>query len=266
MLDLDSMLYMHEFLGPVRQLQKVADYDECVREIRAARASGQVFPNPQSGAATSLANASIYWRSRLSVAGQLLNFDSAEQRLKFAPGGESIVEAVIEAQGGMGANLGALRAKHWTDVDDYFKTAGAACSAEIAGTIVDALATPIVPPGGVASGAPASGDLSTSEGQRRYRLQRQIERRSWVSREAKRINATQHNGHVACEACDFTHADPAMMDAHHKDPLASGIRQTKVSDLLILCPTCHRRAHRTTDVLAPMTIVELRQWVETGRP
>lgn len=272
MLDLDGLLYMHEFLGPVRQLQKLNDYDACIGKIRAARAAGLIFPNPQSGSAASLANASIYWRSRLSVAGQLLSFDSAQQRLEFAPGGEEIVEAVIEAQGGTeGTNLRALRAKPWTSVDDYFAVAGAACSAEVTGAVIDALTQPAVAPalppaGGQPGSGPPPGSTSSAEGQRRYRLQRQIERRSWVSREAKRLNASQHNGKVTCEACDFGHADPAMMDAHHKDPLAGGIRQTGVGDLLILCPTCHRRAHRTANTLVPLTIAELRKWVEDGRP
>lgn len=271
MLDLDGELYMHEFLGPVRQLQKVDGYDACVASIRAARAAGSIFPNPQTGAATSLANASIYWRSRLSVAGLLLSFDSTQQRLRFALGGEEIVEAVIEAQGGMdGSSLTAVRAKTWTSVDEYFWVAGAACSAEVTGAVIDALTSPTIatppPPGGAQPPIPPSvGGTSLLEGKRRYRLQRQVERRSWVSREAKRLNAAQHSGMVTCEACDFGHPDPAMMDAHHKDPLAGGVRQTSVGDLLILCPTCHRRAHRTLNVLVPLTIAELRAWVVAGR-
>lgn len=273
MLDLDGTLYMHEFLGPVRKLQKLADYDACVAQVRAARASGTTFPNPQSGSAGTLANASIYWRSRLSVAGQLLHFDAARQRLVFAPGGESIVEAVLEAHGANETNgPAAIAARKWTTLEDYFAFAGASCTAEVTGAVIDALAAPAEPPPPVPSGAPPApappipGGNASAEGRRRYRLQSQIERRSWMSREAKRLNALQHGGNVTCEACGFGHQDTAMMDAHHERPLAGGVRDTRLEDLRILCPTCHRRAHRSEDRLQPYSIAHLQEWVTNGRP
>jgi hypothetical protein len=268
MLDLDGVLHMHEFLGPVRQLQKIADYDACVARIRAARAAGTTFPNPQTGSPGSLANASIYWRSRLSVAGKLLHFNAAQQRLEFAPGGEAIVEAVLEAQGS--SNLDAIRARPWSDVESYFAFAGAACSAEVTGAVIDALTAPPAPapdPAGPQGPIPPiPGGSSSAEGRRRYRLQSQIERRYWVSREAKRLNAAQHEGKVTCEACGFGHPDAAMMDAHHEQPLAGGVRDTRIDDLRILCPTCHRRAHRSADPLIPFSLADLQAWVADGKP
>ena len=272
MLDLDGMLYMHEFLGPVRQLQTLADYDACVTRIRAARTAGTTFPNPQSGSPGTLANASIYWRSRLSVAGQLLHFDATRQRLIFAPGGETIVEAVLEAQGANdGTGPAAIAARPWTTLEEYFAFAGDACSAEVTGAVIDALAAPQAPPAADPSGPagpipPTPGGNSSAEGRRRYRLQSQIERRSWMSREAKRLNALQHQGRVTCEACGFGHPDRAMMDAHHERPLAGGVRDTRVEDLRILCPTCHRRAHRSADRLEPYSIADLQAWVAQGKP
>lgn len=272
MLDLDGMLYMHEFLGPVRQLQKIANYDACVAGIRAARAAGTIFPNPQLGSAGTLANASIYWRSRLSVAGQLLQFDAAAQRLMFAPGAESIVEAVLEAQGANdGSGPAAIAARPWTTLEEYFAFAGEACSAEVTGAVIDALSAPQPAPPPNPTGPPAPippipGGSSSAEGRRRYRLQSQIERRSWMSREAKRLNALEHQGKVTCEACGFGHTDRAMMDAHHERPLAGGVRDTRVEDLRILCPTCHRRAHRSADRLEPYSITDLKAWVAQGKP
>jgi hypothetical protein len=272
MLDLDGMLYMHEFLGPVRQLQKIADYDSCVARISASRMAGTTFPNPQSGAAGTLANASIYWRSRLSVAGQLLRFDSRRRRLVFAPGGESIVEAVLEAHGANdGSGPAAIAARPWTTLEQYFDFAGDSCSAEVTGAVIDALSAPRPAPAPAPAGPagpvpPVPGGSASAEGRRRYRLQAQIERRSWMAREAKRLNAAQNQGKVTCEACTFGHPDGAMMDAHHERPLAGGVRDTRVEDLRILCPICHRRAHRSADRLEPFSIADLRDWVAQGRP
>lgn len=266
MLDLGGEMFIHEFLGPVRRLQKIADYDGCVAQIRSARLQGTVFPNPQGAG-----NPSIYWRSHLSVAGKLLEFDNATQRLRFAPGGAEIVEAVLEEHGGSDSStLSALRSKPYGSIDAYFSITGRPCSAEVTGAVIDALTPiPIVSPttAPAPTGSPAPNPaMSSAEGKKRYRMQLQTERRSWVSREAKRSNAAQHQGKVTCEACGFEHPDTAMLDAHHKDPISGGIRETRVEDLLILCPTCHRRAHRSTDRFQPFTLAELQAWVQQGRP
>jgi predicted HNH restriction endonuclease len=46
-----------------------------------------------------------------------------------------------------------------------------------------------------------------------------------------------------------------MFDAHHLQPLAAGIRESRVDDLVVLCPTCHRWAHvKAEDKLSPITV------------
>ncbi|TYC78783.1 hypothetical protein [Novosphingobium sp. BW1] len=102
------------------------------------------------------------------------------------------------------------------------------------------------------------------EGNRVWRLQRDIERDEKVSRDAKVLSAARH-GKPTCEACGFAHDDFAMLDAHHPNPLASGVRKTLPNHLVILCPTCHRRAH-CNDRLMPFTLPELREWFARGRP
>jgi 5-methylcytosine-specific restriction protein A len=105
---------------------------------------------------------------------------------------------------------------------------------------------------------------SAEEGKSVWKLQRKIERDSAVAKAAKRLNRERH-GSFTCEACGFAHADGAMFDAHHPTPLAVGKRTTFPEHLQILCPTCHRRAHRKSP-LDPYQLDELRAWVAAARP
>jgi 5-methylcytosine-specific restriction enzyme A len=102
------------------------------------------------------------------------------------------------------------------------------------------------------------------EGERIWKLQLKVERDPATVREAKRLNFQRH-GSMTCEACGFAHSDGAMFDAHHPTPLAVGKRTTFPEHLQILCPTCHRRAHRKSR-LDPFQLHELRAWVASGRP
>lgn len=50
-----------------------------------------------------------------------------------------------------------------------------------------------------------------------------------------------------------------MFDSHHLDPLACGIRESRIDDFAVLCPTCHRWAHvHGVDRLQPLAVNELR--------
>jgi predicted HNH restriction endonuclease len=107
---------------------------------------------------------------------------------------------------------------------------------------------------------------ASPEGEITWRAQRGIERDSRLARAALAKNAGDHEGQYACEACDFRHFDRAMFDAHHPHPLLAGPRMTRVADLVVLCPICHRRAHRNRYRMQPFSLVELRAWNEAGRP
>ncbi len=102
------------------------------------------------------------------------------------------------------------------------------------------------------------------EGKRILKLQKSLERDPRLAKAAKQLNVAKH-GTPTCESCDFSHGDLAMFDAHHPTPLAVGHRHTLPEHLEILCPTCHRRAHRKS-LLDPYSISELREWVAAGRP
>ena len=60
------------------------------------------------------------------------------------------------------------------------------------------------------------------------------------------------NGAYRCEECGYepamdakvrTGAERGMLDVHHLAGIASGERETKLCDVIVLCPLCHRREH-----------------------
>lgn len=107
------------------------------------------------------------------------------------------------------------------------------------------------------------GGVGSKEGKRIWKVQLAIERRPELAHAAKMLSADRH-GIPTCAACEFAQADFGMFDAHHPNPLATGERQTLPEHLIVLCPTCHRRAHRK-DPLIPFTLLELREWIASGR-
>jgi hypothetical protein len=114
--------------------------------------------------------------------------------------------------------------------------------------------------------APTPSLLSAREGQRLYAHQIKLERDRRLGRAAKLRQADANGGRGHCEACDFSHVDLGLFDAHHRSPLAAGVRVTTIKDFHILCPTCHRKAHRTDNRLVPLGLADLRHWVTSGRP
>ena len=108
------------------------------------------------------------------------------------------------------------------------------------------------------------GGVASDEGKRTWQTQMAIERNSKTSKEAKLLNIAKY-GLPTCESCRFEHTDTGMFDAHHPTPLAAGQRITMAEHLIVLCPTCHRRAHRK-DRLDPYSLKELKEWVAVGRP
>lgn len=101
---------------------------------------------------------------------------------------------------------------------------------------------------------------TATEGKRLYEQSRQLERSGALSRAAKEENRARNGGIIICEACDLADENAALFDAHHLQPLATGIRESRVDDFVVLCPTCHRWAHyKAAEVLEPLKIDELRR-------
>jgi len=69
----------------------------------------------------------------------------------------------------------------------------------------------------------------------------------------KKASVLQQNGSLSCEACGInlekTYGSEKfdVYECHHLLPLhVSGDTKTNIEDLALLCPTCHRIAHRIT--------------------
>lgn len=92
-----------------------------------------------------------------------------------------------------------------------------------------------------------------------YREVQVFERSSALTKEARRLNREANGGVLVCSGCDFTDDLDGLFDVHHMVPLMLGVRETTPSDLTVLCPTCHRRAHwKGRHVWDPLSLDELR--------
>ncbi|WP_198017162.1 HNH endonuclease [Methylocapsa acidiphila] len=101
--------------------------------------------------------------------------------------------------------------------------------------------------------------VSVSEGEKAWKLSLVAERDPRLRDLAKAYNRSSNGGKIVCEACGFTDDLDAMFDAHHLRPISAGERQSRVDDLAILCPTCHRMAHhKSAEKVSPLPISKIK--------
>lgn len=77
--------------------------------------------------------------------------------------------------------------------------------------------------------------------------------------------ACKKRDNYICQACGF-HLKVGkryVIDCHHLHPVALGVRNTILDDLVSLCPTCHRIAH-TRDV--PLELADIRRIMAQVKP
>jgi 5-methylcytosine-specific restriction protein A len=78
-----------------------------------------------------------------------------------------------------------------------------------------------------------------------------------VLRDRHLIRALKRIGPLSCIICSY---DPmkrgatreqasAILEAHHKVPVHAGVRLSRLGDLALLCPNCHREVHQGLAVL-----------------
>lgn len=90
------------------------------------------------------------------------------------------------------------------------------------------------------------------EGARRLALHYRRERDAGLARDAKASFANDNGGKLFCQACGV---EPhkvygvEVIEAHHRTPLSKSEegRVTEISDLIMLCPSCHRAVHLIPD-------------------
>ncbi len=112
-------------------------------------------------------------------------------------------------------------------------------------------------------------ELEAPEGRILFRMHRSRER-NFKLVQARKAQAKQLHGVLACEACgfDFTTVYGALgegyIECHHSVPLsrlAPG-QTTKVSDLALVCANCHRMLHKGGQLL---NLATLRQHIADAR-
>ena len=98
-------------------------------------------------------------------------------------------------------------------------------------------------------------DVGAIEGDQRLTAHLRRERDPTISRD-KRREAMTPDG-LECEACktrskkQYPGIEAALWEVHHRLPLSEADKpvKTRLKDLAILCPSCHRAIHRTKPML-----------------
>ena len=160
-----------------------------------------------------------------------------------------------ESYGGVGLTRGGRREEEVWDRFDGRRDELRAAAAEIRQR-VDADEVPTTP---------EDDEEEVIEGRVLFRRHRARERnRRLVAR--KKQSVLEAEGRLACEVCDVDFGEvygdlgEGFIECHHRLPLheSSGTRRTKLDDLALVCPNCHRVLHRTKSFL---TVEQLRSRV-----
>lgn len=110
-------------------------------------------------------------------------------------------------------------------------------------------------------------ESSFAEGKEKYRLHRSRERDSSITRKAK-ARRLKETGALFCDICDFDFYNKygelglGFIEVHHKVPVSKldGNTKTKLSDLALVCSSCHRMLHRQKST---MPVSELKEIVKS---
>lgn len=98
--------------------------------------------------------------------------------------------------------------------------------------------------------------MTEAEVEEGYNEDRKVQ---FIKRNRYIIDDAKKRDKFKCQACGFLLKvnGNAIIDCHHKVPLSYsvGLRKTKLSDLVCLCPTCHRIAHTKP---YPLSVSEIR--------
>jgi predicted HNH restriction endonuclease len=89
------------------------------------------------------------------------------------------------------------------------------------------------------------------EGKANYLLHRKLERDNHIVQLAKQKRLIE-SGRLVCEICEFDFSEvygeigKGFIEAHHTKPVSEICETclTKINDLVLVCPNCHRMLHR----------------------
>lgn len=98
------------------------------------------------------------------------------------------------------------------------------------------------------------------EGERKFLVHFRHERNPEVRR--RFLRECERNGRLRCQACGISPDErygtefSRVLEVHHVLRLGLGVRDTKLQDLALLCPSCHRVVHYRRE--EPINVAELR--------
>lgn len=99
-------------------------------------------------------------------------------------------------------------------------------------------------------------DGGENEGDRYIREHARLElvrRNSAIVKLAKQQALQKGNGRISCEVCGFDFVEKygsignEFIECHHRIPVSTGQRITRVQDLALVCSNCHRMLHRKNE-------------------
>ena len=126
--DLEGRISLDEFMGVLRKMHSVDQYETVLGIIRDARKSGQTLATASEMTGGGEMNYRIYWRSHITVAQQVLA-SGKDEIFRPVPSNWPVVQAALKFISGCGGTVAdAIKARPWVDAEDYFmNVAGAAC-------------------------------------------------------------------------------------------------------------------------------------------
>ncbi|MGM1028964.1 MAG: HNH endonuclease [Actinomycetota bacterium] len=106
-------------------------------------------------------------------------------------------------------------------------------------------------------------EYEVPEGRVLFRAHRRYERNPQLVKRKKEA-VLRATGRLACEVCGFESSEVfemhGVIDVHHIVPLhVIGQGRTGLSDLALVCPTCHRVLHKHRPIVAPAELREKRR-------
>ncbi len=79
-------------------------------------------------------------------------------------------------------------------------------------------------------------------------------------RDRKLVKARKEQDDFTCQACKVRIKinNKFVIECHHLNPISLGERETKIEDLISLCPTCHRIAHMREPMYSVTEVAEIK--------
>jgi hypothetical protein len=212
-----------------------------------------------SGHSTSGVYEDEHWDRRMADAGRTARYIGAEWEIILEPASEPLLPVVA-------FQTSDLPAVHWNT-----QSSGISVPGPVADRMEALWFRHVEGLRGGALAGPGEHDLVEEtefpEGRVLYRMHRFRERNSRLTERAKAA-ALRRDGRLACQVCGFdfyaTYGDVGnqFIECHHTIPvseLTAGMK-TKLADIALVCPNCHRMLHRHRPWLS---LAELRDAIGT---